>query len=610
MSTRPAIARRRGILVVGLITASGLAAAAMLPVPTTFNDFHLAGTQVLDVGTDAIWTSSQCLYCHGPDDPGDPHSTWAGSKMAHAGRNPLFFAQMTLANQDVENAGYFCMRCHVPMSFVTGAAYDPSGGSIGLTDMDGVSCHFCHAMVDPIYVDGKSPPEDAGILGGLDHVPGHYGNSMFVLDPTGTRRGARGSAAFHDTIYSPFHQSGTMCGTCHDVGNVQVTLRKDGTYFYNALDTPAPDENLHTQFPLERTFSEWQLSAFAQGGVDMAGRFGGDGHPTGIMHSCQDCHMPRTAGMASPFGEWRPDLATHEFAGSSVWALQIIAIHGADDPGVDQVAIARGIEHARSMLERAASLELAQEGRSLRVRIINETGHKLPTGHIEGRRVWANVRFLDSSGAILREYGHYDFEEAELDEPSTRIYEMHVGLSVEAAEALGLPPGPTTRMALANTIEKDTRIPPRGFSNAAFAAAGAPVVGHTYADGQYWDDQHFEIPDGAHSASVTVNYQMMPRHYVEVLRDNNHTDDWGDILYDLWLATDKAPPIAMVSADLALIPPRLGDLNGDGHVDSADLLLLFQAWGPCPPTPPCAADLDGNGLVGLVDLLLLLSLWG
>jgi predicted phage tail protein len=39
----------------------------------------------------------------------------------------------------------------------------------------------------------------------------------------------------------------------------------------------------------------------------------------------------------------------------------------------------------------------------------------------------------------------------------------------------------------------------------------------------------------------------MTREYIEFLRDANRTDDWGERLYQAWLATDKAPPIAIAT---------------------------------------------------------------
>ena len=50
------------------------------------------------------------------------------------------------------------------------------------------------------------------------------------------------------------------------------------------------------------------------------------------------------------------------------------------------------------------------------------------------------------------------------------------------------------------------------------------------------------------------------------------------------------------------------DLNGDGRVDTLDLLVLLQQWGPC--APGCIADIDQNGGVDSQDLLEILAAWG
>ena len=52
-----------------------------------------------------------------------------------------------------------------------------------------------------------------------------------------------------------------------------------------------------------------------------------------------------------------------------------------------------------------------------------------------------------------------------------------------------------------------------------------------------------------------------------------------------------------------------GDIDGDGAVDTVDLLVLLAMWGPA--RDQCElADLDLDGEVGVTDLLELLSLWG
>lgn len=261
--------------------------------------------------------------------------------------------------------------------------------------------------------------------------------------------------------------------------------------------------------------------------------------------------MPTNTGRGASFGRERDDLASHEFAGAAVPSLDLIAAYTAGDPAVDQAAIVAGRAKALSMLQRAATVTLTREKGAIRARVTNHSGHKLPTGHIEGRRVWLNLRFYDANGALLSESGAYNSALAQLDESSTTVYEMHVGLSAQAAAATGRPQGVTTHMALADTIEKDTRIPPRGFNNAAFEAGGAPPVGISYADGQYWHEQNFVMPKNSVRARATLYYQTTPRAYVEALLTGNVTDDWGTILHTLWLQTGRGAPLAMTQADLA-----------------------------------------------------------
>jgi hypothetical protein len=53
-----------------------------------------------------------------------------------------------------------------------------------------------------------------------------------------------------------------------------------------------------------------------------------------------------------------------------------------------------------------------------------------------------------------------------------------------------------------------------------------------------------------------------------------------------------------------------GDLNRDGAVDGADLLMLLSQWGECTDPCECPADLNCDETVDGADLLILLSNWG
>jgi len=49
-----------------------------------------------------------------------------------------------------------------------------------------------------------------------------------------------------------------------------------------------------------------------------------------------------------------------------------------------------------------------------------------------------------------------------------------------------------------------------------------------------------------------------------------------------------------------------GDVNGDGSVGVADLLIVLGAWGVAGG----AADVDADGVVGLGDALAVIDRWG
>jgi carboxypeptidase A2 len=62
-----------------------------------------------------------------------------------------------------------------------------------------------------------------------------------------------------------------------------------------------------------------------------------------------------------------------------------------------------------------------------------------------------------------------------------------------------------------------------------------------------------------------------------------------------------------VIVNAADCPDCPADLNGDGVVNVADLLILFDNWGENPGSP---ADLNGDGVVNVADLLILFDGWG
>jgi hypothetical protein len=189
------------------------------------------------------------------------------------------------------------------------------------------------------------------------------------------------------------------------------------------------------------------------------------------------------------------------------------------------------------------------------VKVINETGHKLPSGYPEGRRIWVNVVAYDGAAEKVYESGAYDISTGVLTHDSDiKLYETHPGLSPGLASALGLTAGKSFHFVLNDSIYSDNRIPPRGFTNAAFETVQSPPVAYTYADGQYWDTTLYELPSSSELVEVFVYYQSTSKEFIEFLRDENTTNSLGQDVYDAWVAQGKAAPVTMVSGNVFVTP--------------------------------------------------------
>ena len=532
-------------------------------VPTTLRDFDQPGTQPFDAGSFSDRTG--CADCHGGYDPAiEPDHNFKGTMMGQAARDPLFYACLAIAEQDAASSGDLCLRCHTPFGWIGGRSNPTNGEALTAFDRDGVSCDFCHRALDPDYVPGVSPPEDEDVLAGLLEVPTTHSAGQYVIDPHIRSRGPFDDPVSpHPFIASPFHQSSAFCGTCHDVSNPVFERTGDLDYAPGPLDEPAQTTSVEISLPIERTYSEWLHSDFVDGvySPDFAGN-----KPDGVVSTCQDCHLRDVEGVGctDPNAPVRPDLPLHDMMGGNTWMPTIL-----DQlyPGeVDPVALADGASRAQAMLTKAALLDIQLEavGDSFQavVTVTNRTGHKLPSGYPEGRRLWLHVEAVDGTGQTVYESGVYDADTGDLHiDPDITIYEAKMGLSPAFAEAFDLEPGESFHFAINDTVYKDNRIPPMGFTNAAFAEFGGTPVHpeHTgpeplYADGQYWDEAVYGLPASFRTVYATLYYQTTSKEYVEFLLNENTTNDAGQILYDLWVANGRAAPVAMVG-DTLTVPP-------------------------------------------------------
>ncbi|HYK05879.1 MAG TPA: VWA domain-containing protein [Thermoanaerobaculia bacterium] len=716
-----------------LLAAAGSwpAAAQDLNLNGIQDRFDLPGTQARTMPIQdfqlatVLPPASACSGCHNTMDHRGPLRPWAGSMMGNAARDPVFWAQLDVAETDeaeipsLAGGRDLCLRCHIAKGWTEGRSSGPDlatalrGMAMQPDDLFGVQCEVCHRLVDR---NNGADPVDAQVLAGLAsnpdpelRIPPSFGNGMYVLDRHDVRRGPFSSAQiawpglttpttqfippaayppdgslFHPIKHSPFHRHGNLCGTCHDVSNPAWTPAE-------------PKGNTQANFPIERTWTEWTHSQYSTMGEN---------------GNCQSCHMNAAfsglaGGGASTASNLNPvphtnDLHVHDLTGGNV-AIPIVIRTMIDkyqatklnDPGAAPVigateaardafldtyyakvvdalypagtfADAAGdfppfydpanydsaSNRAKATLGRAAQLAFNHTpGGDLELRIYNMTGHKLPTGYPEGRRMWLNVKFsgIDSGTAaetLLGESGRYDqttgtlFHDFDLEnDVGSKPYDgitytnaaggfTGFGRRTQVYEARlhHAPSGVEFHFIRNNEVRSDNRIPPLGWNKAQYIANNAgqtipaaygsqmtyhdavtgplalpPVVEPTYN----FDEVPYPVPAGADVAEVRLMYQSVSREYLEELVAASPATltfppatptgfTRALLLEHAWrtVAVDgqtRFPPTEMTRLRIALV-----DADGDGLPDRWE-----QAYGLDPVNGDGVngrnGDLDGDG---------------
>lgn len=478
----------------GIAALLSAAAHAAVDVPT---DVQMPGTQPGQVSQ--IESVSRCDNCHGHFAPaGEPWYNWAGGMMSQAGRDPLFWATVAIAEQDFDGAGDLCLRCHAPEGWIGGRSTPTDGSGLAAGDGEGVQCDVCHRLTNPDaseHVGVQNPPFVAN--DGATPPKGFYGSGMYVLWDGSQKLGPYDDAeARHQFLPSSFHRSSALCGTCHDVSNPVVgdlahnhgaqTPLAPGS-FSGVPGAPVDQKAAFNNFPyqygvVERTFSEHQASALAQtlvsqygslpldlraGAIQkayqaaqLAGNGGNYADGTPRYFTCQSCHMRPTVGQGcNKNPPLRTDLPLHDHTGGNVWVPE--AIQYLDGLGLlrlggglttEQIgALKAGKVRAQQNLTDAATLSFQANT----LKVVNLTGHKLISGYPEGRRMWIRVAWRDENGAPIATDGAYGSFEAtisgtptpvqsllDLDDPYAKVYEVHGALTQQWASqlvALGKP---------------------------------------------------------------------------------------------------------------------------------------------------------------------------
>ncbi len=453
------------------------------------------------------------------------------------------------------------------------------------------------------------PPTLPG--GGYDY----QAQSLSLEHPTvGAVRDANGEGAF---VTKP-----EFCGSCHD------------------LTVPV----LNHGMPEQRTYTEWKNSDF------------GRDENSATYTRCQDCHMPTqmheyaddapvslnpdpTVSGWFPYAKDRNSqggTAFHKFAGANRDLpdamkllypepdLEVLGAPTGNDPRIFPGMLStrdpmydRAQRNTEISLQDAVDVQIiggptlnTTTGKwEVQVKVTNNTGHRIPSGYPDGRRLFVTLQVKDQNGVLVYESGHYDQASATLFTDSTlsgfqralepvidsasnavMVYERVTGTCVDSTGAAiftdptaGVPVACTASPALTNNfILFDNRILPAGFDYAALREAGVKFWNYgaglvpvedadRFPNGQNWDvvTYTFTAPVGSTPtvARAELNWQTHTREFVEHLKDQ-----------DVSTVRPEGPP-SIYDPNYPLTPNYLSDVVGLDTLTDLEGNPLNDNWG-------------------------------
>jgi len=488
--------------------------------------------------------SGNCADCHTGN--GDvlslngvdisPPTLWRSTMMANSSKDPLWRAMVSEEDHAFpvlqDSIETLCNKCHAPMGY-TEARYEGET-TYTMSQLrqdplanDGVSCTVCH-QINPSNFGKQSSYSGGYIITDDSLIYGPYQNpdSFFMQQFIG-----------YKPVYEPKASASELCATCHT--QFSPTFNDQG--------------NLTGYLPEQTPYIEWKNSIYPSQQI-----------------TCQTCHSPKIfvpidiATVPEFDTTHRSPYWKENFVGGNTLILKMLR----DYP--DTLQVTATTDHFDSTLIlaennlKSLSLNLyvdaveENDSLSVNVKILNITGHKLPTG-IPLRRMWIHLKIEDLNHLKIFESGAWDNQGRiyGMDQP----YEHHHNIirnedEVQIYEAIPVDVNGNVTFTLlkAATFIKDNRIPPIGFVPSHNSYDTTAVYGEALNDpnfnrynntyGTGTDITTYRIPlTGIQTLHITADicYQTLKPEVAEYLSGLNSLDI--DRFNWIYAAADKSPVI-------------------------------------------------------------------
>ncbi len=382
---------------------TGLVAGEDIPfysMPWDENPFAPGNMQTADgkmLDTEHIPPAEFCAQCHEKE-----YREWVSS--IHSVTGPDILYETAIGNNETAHKNRlgtekirWCDSCHEPVNLLMGeinpiAVVPPSQAAT-----EGTTCIICHTATaaDPLAGNGSLTLDINNI--------NQYDEALIMAAP------AEHARAMQAKTHNPLMGSSDFCGACHtEIRPTEVN----------------GDSPMH----LQDTYEEWLNSEYAEQNIQ-----------------CQDCHMhPDPAAYISELqetGQVPERVVSHRFVGvnylltdSNLPSNLVTFLRGGLPPGdistdewkadlLEQNRLILDLLQAAATLSISAPESVSPNAEAtLDVTITNSgAGHSLPTGPLDQRHMWLEVKVTDATGQVIYHSGAFDEKTGQID-PNAVIY--------------------------------------------------------------------------------------------------------------------------------------------------------------------------------------------
>ena len=233
---------------------------------------------------------------------------------------------------------------------------------------------------------------------------------------------------------------------------------------------------------------------------------------------------------------------------------------------------------------------------SMQVKVTNKTGHRLPSGYPDGRRLYLGINVTDNLGGVVYQSGYYNQDTATLFTDSAQsgfaralenvidsnsnavmVYERVTG----TCDA-GLTTCTPSQSLLNDKILFDNRINPAGFDYAKYREAGVkfwnydPATNVPFEDlDRYTSGQNYDVVTYVFDAPADANLSVRAEAYWQ-----SHTRDFMEHLknQDNSTVRPEGPP-SIYAVNYPLTPTYLSDRIGLATMTDLEGQPLKDNWG-------------------------------